>query len=110
MVILQGLFKNDFLGLTFKNIVGNGEPAGPDLSGTYVVEELYGMRNHNGRWINLLIIVVMIIIYRLLFFFFIKLNEKFGLRLFALIQAQRCSMKNMGAQHLSDEESCDKDI
>lgn len=79
MVILQGLFKNDFLGLTFKNIVVNGQPAGPDLSGTYVVEELYGMRNHNGRWINLLISVVMLIIYRLLFLFFIKLNEKFGL-------------------------------
>ncbi len=88
----------------------NGEPAGPDLSGTYVVEELYGMKNHNGRWINLLIVVVMIIIYRLLFFFFIKLNEKFGLRLRALIQAQPCSMKNMGAQHTRDEESCDKDI
>jgi len=79
---LQGLFKNDLPGLTFKNIIGpDDKPIGPDLSGSYVLVHLYGVDNKRGKWGDLGIIFAMIIAYRILFLVFIKLSEKLGPRL-----------------------------
>lgn len=79
---LQGLFKNDFPGLTFENFLGvDGRPIGPDLSGTFVMKQILGVETSHGKWRDLSIMFAMIAIYRILFFVFIKLNEKLGPRL-----------------------------
>ena len=79
---LQGLFKNDAPGLTFKNMVGAGDkPIGPDLSGSYVLRHFYGIENHRSKWTDLGIIFAMVAVNRILFFVFIKLSEKLGPRL-----------------------------
>lgn len=105
--LLQGLFKNDFPGLSFENFLLNGVPIGPNLSGTYVVEQIYGIQNNQGRWTDFGIVVAMIIIYRILFFIFIKLNEKYGQRVLALV-AQYRNGKSMAHKDLTSEESSTK--
>ena len=78
---LQGLFKNDFPGLTFENFLGvDGKPIGADLSGTFVLKQLLGVQSSHGKWQDLSIIIAMIAIYRTLFFVCIKLNETLGPR------------------------------
>ena len=78
----QGLFKNDFPGLTFQNFLGaDGKPIGADLSGKYVLQQIYGITNSRSKWGDLGIIIAMIVIYRLIFFVFIKLSENLGPRL-----------------------------
>jgi len=104
---IQGLFKNDFPGLSFENFLSNGVPIGPNLSGTYVVEQIYGIQNSWGRWTDFGIVVAMIIIYRILFFIFIKLNEKYGQRVLALV-AQYRNGKSMAHKDLTSEESSTK--
>lgn len=79
---IQGLFKNDFPGLTFQNFLGvDGQPIGPDLAGRYVLQQIYGITNNRSKWGDLGIIIAMIVIYRMLFFVFIKLSENLGPRL-----------------------------
>ncbi|KAG0591013.1 hypothetical protein KC19_1G142700 [Ceratodon purpureus] len=75
--VVQGLFKNDFTGLTFKNFLGaDGKPIGPDLSGGDVLEKLLGIETSHGKWGDLSILFAMIVTYRMLFFVLIKLSEK----------------------------------
>ena len=79
---LQGLFKNDFPGLVFKNFLGaDGNPVGPDLAGTVVLEQMFGVDTSRGKWSDLSILFAMIVLYRILFFVLIKLNENLGPRL-----------------------------
>lgn len=79
---LQGLFKNDFPGLMFQNFLGvDGKPIGADITGRYVLEQIYGIKTSRGKWEDLSIIIAMIAMYRILFFVFIKLSEKLGPRL-----------------------------
>lgn len=79
---LQGLFKNDFPGLMFENFLGlDGKPIGPDITGSYVLEQIYGIKTSRGKWGDLGILFAMIAIYRILFFVFIKLSEKLAPRL-----------------------------
>jgi hypothetical protein len=50
---MQGLFKNDFPGLMFQNFLGlDGNPIGPDISGRYVLEQIYGMTTRRGKWVS----------------------------------------------------------
>ena len=84
---MQGLFKNDFPGLTFQNFLGlDGKPIGADISGTYVLRQIYGITTSRGKWGDLAIIIAMITIYRILFFVFIKLSEKLGPRLSVMVR------------------------
>ncbi|KAG0559801.1 hypothetical protein KC19_10G129800 [Ceratodon purpureus] len=84
---IQGLFKNDFPGLTFQNFLGlDGKPIGADISGTYVLRQIYGITTSRGKWGDLAIIIAMITIYRILFFVFIKLSEKLGPRLSVMVR------------------------
>lgn len=79
--VFQGLFKNDFPGLTFQNFLLDGVPIGGDLSGTYVLEKIYGISESRSKWGDLAIVVAMVVIYRMLFFVFIKLSENLAPRL-----------------------------
>ena len=79
--IFQGLFKNDFPGLRFQNFLLDGVPIGGDLSGTYVLEKIYGISESRSKWGDLAIVVAMVVIYRMLFFVFIKLSENLAPRL-----------------------------
>lgn len=84
---IQGLFKNDFPGLTFQNFLGvDGKPIGPDLPGRYVLEQIYGMTSSRGKWGDLGIIIAMITIYRMLFFVFIKLSENLAPKLKVMVK------------------------
>ncbi len=76
--MLQGMYKNDFLGLTFKNFVLDGVSIGPDIPGSYVVEQIYGIQTNRGKWADFWILFGMIFAYRLIFFICIKLKEHLG--------------------------------
>ncbi len=76
--MLQGMYKNDFLGLTFKNFVLDGVSIGPDIPGSYVVEQIYGIQTKRGKWADFWILFGMIFAYRLIFFICIKLKEHLG--------------------------------
>ncbi|CAM6014389.1 unnamed protein product, partial [Sphagnum balticum] len=78
MYALQGMYKNDFLGLTFKNFVLDGVAVGPDIPGSYVVEQIYGIQTKRGKWADFWILFGMIFAYRLIFFVCIKLKENLG--------------------------------
>lgn len=60
------------------------KPIGPDLSGEYVLEQIYGIKTGRGKWGDLGIIVAMIVVYRFMFFLFIKLSENLGPRIKAI--------------------------
>ncbi len=74
---VQGMFKNDFLGLTFGSFILNGEAITPKIPGYYVVEQIYGIQTKRGKWMDLGILLGMTFMYRLLFLICIKLNEDF---------------------------------
>ncbi|XVF44802.1 hypothetical protein PTKIN_Ptkin02bG0153200 [Pterospermum kingtungense] len=69
----QGMFKNEFEGLTFPNIQAGGQPpiTGEDiLKNTWYVEMGY------SKWVNLAILFAMVVFYRFLFLVIIKTNER----------------------------------
>lgn len=74
----QGMYQNDFLGLTFKNFVLNGVSSGPPISGEYVVEQLYQIDTRRSKWEDLAVVLGMVIGYRVIFFTMIKFSENFG--------------------------------
>jgi hypothetical protein len=82
--LCRGCSRMTFQGSCFRTS-WDGKPIGPDISGRYVLEQIYGMTTRRGKWGDLDIICAMIAIYRILFFIFIKLNEKLapGLRVMA---------------------------
>lgn len=103
---IQGLFKNDFPGLTFQNFLGmDGKPIGPDLSGEYVLEQIYGIKNNRGKWGDFGIIIAMIVAYRILFFVFIKLSENLGPRLKAMAKEY---FANKPSEHPADSGNFNK--
>ncbi|KAI0518722.1 hypothetical protein KFK09_006158 [Dendrobium nobile] len=69
--LLQGNYKNDFIGATFDPLV----PGDPKLSGEFVLYDTFGLTLDQSKWIDLLIAVIMLIIYRILFFLIIKFKE-----------------------------------
>lgn len=88
-VKMQGLFKNDYPGLMFQNLIGpNGKPSGPDLSGEYVLKHVIGITSKRSKWGDLIVICAMIVIYRLLFLLFIKLSESLRPRLKARLKGR----------------------
>ncbi|KAH9549331.1 hypothetical protein CY35_10G012600 [Sphagnum magellanicum] len=77
MYAMQGMFKNDFLGLTFGSFILNGDAITSKIPGYYVVEQIYGIQTKRGKWMDLGILLGMIFMYQLLFLICIKLNEDF---------------------------------
>ncbi|XP_034682060.1 ABC transporter G family member 11-like isoform X2 [Vitis riparia] len=68
----QGLYKNEFLGLTFpSNIAG-----GPRVTGEEVLRETWQMEMAYSKWVDLSILIGMVVLYRFLFFIIIKTTEK----------------------------------
>lgn len=81
VAMLQGMYQNDFLGLSFKNFVLHGVSTGPPISGEYVVEQLYQIETGRGKWADLGVVLGMVVGYRLIFFAMIKATENMGPRL-----------------------------
>ncbi|CAM6086301.1 unnamed protein product [Calypogeia fissa] len=68
---LQGMYKNEFTGLTFRGLnVGD-----PPISGEYVLRVTYQMTVGRSKWIDLAILSSNIFAYRALFFLLIKAKE-----------------------------------
>ncbi|KAG0566168.1 hypothetical protein KC19_7G043500 [Ceratodon purpureus] len=81
MYALQGMYQNDFLGLTFSNFILNGVSTGAPISGDYVVEQLYQIDTSRSKWEDLAVVFGMVIGYRIIFFIMIKFSENFGPKL-----------------------------
>ncbi|CAM6127225.1 unnamed protein product [Calypogeia fissa] len=75
MYSLEGLYQNDFLGLTFDSFVYNGVPLGQPISGEYIVSTTYQINMKRSKWVNLAVIFAMAVIYRVVFFLMIKVAE-----------------------------------
>ncbi|KAH7289660.1 hypothetical protein KP509_30G013300 [Ceratopteris richardii] len=71
MYSLQGMYQNDFLGLSFQP---STLPA-PPISGRFILTNLYQIDLSRSKWLNLLVLVAMIVGYRFLFLVMIKLSE-----------------------------------
>jgi len=85
---VQGMYQNDFLGLTFQNSIMNGKPVGPPITGLYIVQNLYEIQTSWSKWIDLAIVFGMVIGYRITFFLMIKFKERVKSVLHSLIS--RC--------------------
>lgn len=78
MYALQGMYLNEFEGLTFENFVLDGKKIGPPIPGWYVIREMYGIKTKMGKWEDLAVLFGMIFVYRIIFFVCIKLSENLG--------------------------------
>ncbi len=68
----QGLFKNEFEGLTFPR----DDAGGPfTLSGEEILRRKWQMEMSYSKWVDLAILLGMVVLYRLLFLGIIKTNE-----------------------------------
>ncbi|KAE8009213.1 hypothetical protein FH972_005662 [Carpinus fangiana] len=69
----QGLFKNEFEGLTFP-----GNPAGGPLriSGEKILRDVWQMQMAYSKWVDLGILFGMLVSYRILFLVIVKTSEK----------------------------------
>jgi hypothetical protein len=85
----QGMYQNDFLGLTFKNSVVNGKPTGPPLTGLYIVQNLYEIETSRSKWVDLAVVFGMVLGYRIMFFLMIKFKEDVKPMLYSLLS--RCT-------------------
>ncbi|GMH14593.1 hypothetical protein Nepgr_016434 [Nepenthes gracilis] len=69
----QGLFKNEYEGLTFPN----NQVGGPaTISGEKILKSNWEVEMGYSKWVDLAIVIGMIVIYRLIFFGIIKALEK----------------------------------
>lgn len=75
------MYQNDFLGLSFENLVLQGRSTGPPISGHYVVTQLYQIDTSRSKWEDLYVVLGMVVGYRVIFFAMIKLSEKLGPKL-----------------------------
>lgn len=70
-VVLQGNYKNDFLGQVFDPLT----PGDPKLTGEYIIRNIFGISLDHSKWLDLLAVFVLLISYRILFFLVLKFNE-----------------------------------
>ncbi|KAF8044176.1 hypothetical protein BT93_A2223 [Corymbia citriodora subsp. variegata] len=70
----QGLYKNEFEGLTLPGNPLIGESA---ISGKDILRDIWQVEMGYSKWINLAILFGMVILYRLIFFSVLKMTEKF---------------------------------
>ncbi|KAL5982259.1 hypothetical protein ACLOJK_016330 [Asimina triloba] len=70
----QGLFKNEFLGLTFPN---SPDAAGaPPITGKEVLGSMWEVETGHSKWVDLGILIGMAFLYRFMFLAILKLTEK----------------------------------
>lgn len=67
----QGLFKNEFEGLTFTK----DQDGGP-ISGEEILRSSWQIDVGNSKWIDIFILLGMLVLYRILFLVIIKIVEK----------------------------------
>ncbi|XP_012480009.1 ABC transporter G family member 1 isoform X1 [Gossypium raimondii] len=71
----QGMFKNEFLGLTFPNVeAGNG--GSPTITGEEILKQTWHFETAYSKWVDLAILFAMVVFYRVLFLIIIKTTEK----------------------------------
>ncbi|PPD83615.1 hypothetical protein GOBAR_DD19444 [Gossypium barbadense] len=71
----QGLFKNEFLGLTFPNAeAGNG--GSPTITGEEILKQTWHFETAYSKWVDLAILFAMVVFYRVLFLIVMKTTEK----------------------------------
>ncbi|KAB2042612.1 hypothetical protein ES319_D02G227700v1 [Gossypium barbadense] len=71
----QGLFKNEFVGLTFPNVqAGNG--SSPTITGEGILKRTWRFEMAYSKWVDLAILFAMIVLYRVLFLIINKTTEK----------------------------------
>ncbi|KAI5058548.1 hypothetical protein GOP47_0026718 [Adiantum capillus-veneris] len=71
MYALQGMYQNDFLGLSFQP---STIPA-PRIPGRFILKKMYQIDLSRSKWWNLSVLLTMIVGYRFLFLVMIKLSE-----------------------------------
>ncbi|XP_059445140.1 ABC transporter G family member 1-like [Corylus avellana] len=81
----QGLFKNEFEGLTFP-----GNPAGGPrtITGEQILSDTWQMETDYSKWVDLGVLLGMVVLYRILFLVFIKTSEKIRPVLRALVSVR----------------------
>ncbi|XXG78595.1 hypothetical protein AAC387_Pa08g2507 [Persea americana] len=67
----QGLYKNEFIGLTFPN----NKPGGPPITGEEILNTDWQVEMGYSKWVDLAIMLGMMVLYRLMFFGIIKAIE-----------------------------------
>ncbi|OEL31730.1 ABC transporter G family member 11 [Dichanthelium oligosanthes] len=68
---IQGLYKNEFLGLAFEDLGGGGFT----VSGEYILKTYLQAEMGYSKWVDLAILLAMVLIYRVLFLVTIKVGE-----------------------------------
>ncbi|XP_052205679.1 ABC transporter G family member 1-like [Diospyros lotus] len=69
----QGLYKNEFEGLSFVN---NRMEGSPTINGYEILRDMLQVEMGYSKWVDLGVLFGMVVLYRLLFFFIIKATEK----------------------------------
>ncbi|RVW60269.1 ABC transporter G family member 11 [Vitis vinifera] len=69
----QGLYKNEFKGLTFSNDEAGGPPI---ISGEEILRKTWQVEMGYSKWVDLAILLGMVALYRILFLTIIKTTEK----------------------------------
>ncbi|KAK6253287.1 hypothetical protein QUC31_015007 [Theobroma cacao] len=69
----QGLFKNEFEGLTFPISQAGGPPS---LTGEEILKMTWNVEMAYSKWVDLAILLAMVVLYRFLFLIIIKATEK----------------------------------
>ncbi|WOK94337.1 hypothetical protein Cni_G03039 [Canna indica] len=97
----QGYFKNEFIGLMFPSITGEGM-----ITGDSIVKYYWQMQVGYSKWVDLAILVGMMIFYRVLFILIIKASEKFKPLVTGLLNAPpKKTMQIMEQPPEDDEET-----
>lgn len=68
----QGLYKNEFLGLTFSS----SKSGGPPITGEEILKSVWQVEMGYSKWVDLAVLFGMVVVYRLMFLGIIKLAEK----------------------------------
>ncbi|KAF8780668.1 hypothetical protein HU200_001271 [Digitaria exilis] len=69
---IQGLYKNEFIGLTFEDQQNRN---GPHMRGDYILKNILQVEMGYSKWVDLVILFAMVIVYRAMFLAMIKLTE-----------------------------------
>eukprot|EP00246_Nothoceros_aenigmaticus_P010161 TRINITY_DN26510_c0_g1_i1.p1 TRINITY_DN26510_c0_g1~~TRINITY_DN26510_c0_g1_i1.p1 ORF type:complete len:211 (-),score=17.07 TRINITY_DN26510_c0_g1_i1:305-880(-) len=72
----QGLFENDFLGLSFES--SDYALTRQRITGEHVLRQTFQVPSTRGKWFNLGIVFLQVALYRVLFFVVVKLTERLG--------------------------------
>ncbi|RDX91315.1 ABC transporter G family member 11, partial [Mucuna pruriens] len=81
----QGLFKNEFQGLTFPSFGGH-----MTISGEDILRHIWQMEMNYSKWVDVAILVGMALVYRILFLIIIKSFEKVK----PIVEAINCPITN----------------